>query len=143
MGDKMRETIILYMPNNETRVAYIDEYVKMQNGDIVIVKYTTIKEYPIYKKIEISIPDMALYFKYSFTRRTDREIDTPIQVISVYEPNLIKKWKWEDHITVGCVLPYTQTTEKEYTEKEMTAAGYMIGDDKWHKILESEIEVEE
>jgi hypothetical protein len=66
--------------------------------------------------------------------------------ITLQQPK-VKKWKWKvDSVSGGSgftsVIKYTTVTAKHHTEEEMKNGGHTCGPNNWHKIPESEIEVD-
>jgi hypothetical protein len=130
------ELIIIFNPLNEIRKAKGKEWYKDSDGDFILAEELTCGEYPIYERIEI-IPtkgatEMVIYsVEYSLSSNHTK--------IKLHVPK-VKKWKWEYHIPSACGYKYTSTMDKLYTEKEMIAGNYPLGEDAWHRVEGSEVE---
>jgi len=80
---------------------------------------------PIYEQIEIPVPEGAKDFNYAF------DLDYHLICHIPLSKPKVKKWLWKCRIA---------TTEMRYSEEELNDAGYILGNDAWHKVEGSEAE---
>lgn len=126
--------LIIFKETGEVRCPKKGEWFKGTAGMIEAQSEFSIY-YPIYKRIEIEVParakEMIPYFKIS---NLETILDNS-QKITFHHPK-VKKWLWY-RVMGGIELK----TTSHHTEKEMVAE--CLYREYWHKLLESEIEVEE
>lgn len=131
------EPLIIFKPTGETRCPKKGEWYKNSEGHFR-QGWDMNFDYPIYERIEITIPsgarEMIPYFKINNLRTV---LDNT-QVVRLSRPK-IKRWIWWNFLGVDTSLSTKVTTDKLLTESEAHKLPDIYGND-WRKVEGSEVE---
>ena len=116
------DSLIVFKGTGEVRCPNKGEWFQDRDGQMLLARSYLAFAYPIYERIEISIPEGAEEFRYYFPKHAAQSI--PLS------RKKVKKYQWQ--AAIGSIDVITQ----EYYQNAPN--GY-----NWIKIQGSEIEIEE